>query len=107
MAIQYPANIETRMLMETEITLEYGKNLKEHKVVHKEMLCCHSNGLVNQFKKAESLREAYATSDRLRKYLKDFVHPRLSHEDFEELHREKQVRGHGHCIPIAIPARRT
>jgi hypothetical protein len=43
------------------------------------------------FKKADTLRESYAMADRLRKQLKDFVYPRLSRQDFEDRHKEKQV----------------
>ncbi|KAF1917588.1 hypothetical protein BDU57DRAFT_446045, partial [Ampelomyces quisqualis] len=85
-----------RMLMETEITLEYGKKLRERKVVHKEMLCCHSDALSKYFKSAEALQGSYIMADKLRKQLKDFILPRLSCQEFEDSHKERQA------IPLIV-----
>jgi hypothetical protein len=77
--------------METEITLQYGKKLTKSKVIHEEILCCHSETAQALFMKARVLRDAYALADELRRQLKLFVYPRLSDKAFEEKHVEKKV----------------
>jgi hypothetical protein len=77
--------------MKTGITLEYGEKFQLHITIHKEMICCHSSAMQTRFKKAELLRTAYSTADKLRKDLKRLVYPRVSVQDFNEDHMEKEV----------------
>jgi len=80
--------------MNTELTLEYGKNLKNSRVLHQEMLCCHSSNAARVFKESQPLRTAYAAADKLRKDLKDFVSPNVSKEEFDLEHLENKA-----CCP--------
>jgi hypothetical protein len=77
--------------MVTEITLEYGEKFELHITIHKEMICCHSPTMQTHFKRAESLRTAYSTAHKLRKDLKRLVYPRISVQDFDEEHMEKEA----------------
>jgi hypothetical protein len=77
--------------MNTELTLEYGKKLKNSKVIHQEILCCHSSGVARVFKEAQPLRNSYAAADKLRKDLKDLVSPRVSKEEFDQEHLENKA----------------
>jgi len=78
--------------METEITLQYGKDLKKSRVIHEEILSCHSQAMRDLFKKAKPLREQYPLADELRKQLKDFIQTYSSPQDFDNNNLEKQVR---------------
>lgn len=82
--------LHTRQLMETELTLEYGKKFNKSRVIHQELLCCHSPRAVDLFKKAKGLREAYPIADELRKELKKLAS--MSEKTFDENHLEKTVR---------------
>jgi hypothetical protein len=77
--------------METEVTLEYGKNLKGSRTIHKEMLSCHSQYARKLFKDAETLTKQYSLADDLRRQLKDFVFPHVSEKTFDEEHMERKV----------------
>jgi hypothetical protein len=77
--------------MNTELTLEYGKKLKNSRVIHQEMLCCHSSNAARLFKESQPLRNAYAAADKLRKDLKDFVSPNVSKEEFDLEHLENKA----------------
>lgn len=77
--------------MDTELTLEYGKKLKSTRVIHQELLCCHSEFAARMFKDAKPLRDSYAASDVLRKALKDFVAPRVTEKSFDEQNMEAKV----------------
>jgi hypothetical protein len=78
--------------METELTIEYGKNLKTRKVIHQELLCCHSQKAQDLYKKAKIQREAYSSANEMRKKLKEYTAPYMSEKAFEEQHIEKLVR---------------
>tara|TARA_R110002003_G_scaffold200_3_gene15672 strand:+ start:4895 stop:5242 length:348 start_codon:yes stop_codon:yes gene_type:complete len=77
--------------METEITLEYGKKLNERRIMHQELLCCHSTGAQDLFKRAQPLREAYPLANAVRKQLKTFIPPEVSSQEFEDDHMEEKV----------------
>jgi hypothetical protein len=81
--------------METEITIEYGKMLKGNRLVHQELLCCHSEHVQYLFKNATAQRKAYTEADNLRKHLKHFVYPRMSDKTFDETHSERKA-----CTPL-------
>ncbi|KAH4047807.1 hypothetical protein HBH70_238150 [Parastagonospora nodorum] len=78
-------------LMNTELTLEYGKKLKNSRVIHQEILCCHSSGAARVFKESQPLRNSYAVADKLRKDLKDLVAPCVSKEEFDQEHLENKA----------------
>jgi hypothetical protein len=78
--------------METELTIEYGKNLMTRKVIHQELLCCHSQKAQDLYKKAKIQREAYSSANEMRKKLKEYTAPYMSEKAFEEQHIEKLVR---------------
>jgi hypothetical protein len=80
--------------LETELSLEYGKDLKQRRVIHKELLCCHSKVMQDLFVKAKALEDAYSVTNRLRRQLKQFVYPNMADKIFEENHMENQVRTH-------------
>jgi hypothetical protein len=77
--------------METEITIEYGKKLKGKRLVHQELLCCHSKHVQYLFQSATAQRDAYSEADNLRKQLKEFVYPRISDKTFDETHSERKA----------------
>jgi hypothetical protein len=81
--------------METEITIEYGKKLKGKRVIHQELLCCHSEVAQYLFKDAIAQRDAYSLADNLRKQLKEFVYPRMSDKMFDETHSDRKA-----CSPL-------
>ncbi|KAH7412228.1 hypothetical protein DE146DRAFT_751358 [Phaeosphaeria sp. MPI-PUGE-AT-0046c] len=78
-------------LMETEITLEFGKDLKESKIVHEELLRCNSPAARELFDKAKPLRERYSKADILRKDLKKLVSARALDETFDERDGSKKA----------------
>jgi hypothetical protein len=79
--------------LSTELTIEYGRRKpKENRVIHQELLCCHSQVAKDLFKKAESLRENYRVADVLRKQLKSYVPPHMSEKTFQDEHEDKKVR---------------
>jgi hypothetical protein len=80
--------------METEITLEYGKKLKQHRIIHKELLCCYSKLFRILFSQADALLSMYSTANGMRKQLKTYIYPHVSIEDFEKKHGEKKVCGY-------------
>jgi hypothetical protein len=80
-----------RSLMETEISIEYGKKLKGRRIIHQELLCCHSEEAQWLFKNASLQRQAYSSADELRKQLKEFVYPRTSEKTFDETHSENKA----------------
>jgi hypothetical protein len=77
--------------METEITLVYGKKLKQSRTIHQELLCCHSDSAQRLFKGAEALREAYSLADDIRRQLKELVYPRVTDKTFDDEHMENKV----------------
>jgi hypothetical protein len=77
--------------METELTLEYGKKLKRTRVIHQELLSCHSDTAARMFKDAQPLRDTYAAMDNLRKDLKEVVFPRVTREQFDAEHLENKA----------------
>ena len=77
--------------METEITLEFGKDCKESKIVHEEMLRCHSAAARSLFDKAKSMRELYSRADQMRKDVKNIVSAHGSDESFDERAGSKKV----------------
>jgi hypothetical protein len=77
--------------METEVTLEYGKNLKGRRVVHKEMLSCHSKYARKLFKDAETQTRLYSQANDFRRRLKEFVYPQVTEKAFDEGHLDKKV----------------
>lgn len=87
--------------METELTLEYGKKLKNTRIIHQGLLCCHSETAARIFKDAQPLRDLYAASDVLRKDLKEFVSPRVTEKTFDENHLDKKAR----CFPSQMRRR--
>jgi hypothetical protein len=81
--------------METEVTIEYGKTLKGKRLIHQELLCCHSEHVQDLFKMATAQRDAYSDADHLRKQLKEFVYPRMSDKTFDDTHCERKA-----CTPL-------
>jgi hypothetical protein len=77
--------------METEITLEFGKDLNESKIVHEEMLRCHSAAARTLFDKAKPMRDNYSQADHMRKDLKNIVSAHGSGESFDERIGSKKV----------------
>jgi hypothetical protein len=80
--------------METEITLEYGEGLKKHRVIHQELLSCHSKNAKDMFVKAETLRRSYAAAYAFRKQLKQIVSPQMEEETFAQKKLENKVHTH-------------
>lgn len=77
--------------METELTIEYGKKLKERRIIHEELLCCHSQKARDLYKEAKSRRDAYPGANDMRKQLKRFVYPHMTTQMFEDEHMEDKV----------------
>lgn len=86
--------------METEITLEFGKDLKESRVVHEELLRCYSPAARELFDKAKPLRERYSTANNMRKDVKKVVTARVFDEAFDERAGSKKV------CPLCITTKR-
>lgn len=80
-----------RALMETEITFHYGKNLKRSRVLHQEMLCCHSGAARDLFEKAKPLRNMYTKANNLRKTLKELIYTQDSGNASDEGAARNQV----------------
>ncbi|KAF2832416.1 hypothetical protein CC86DRAFT_366209 [Ophiobolus disseminans] len=78
--------------METEITLQYGTDFKQSRVIHEEILSCHSQAARELFKRAKTLRDAYPVAHDLRKQLKGFILMCGSEKQFEASHSEKEAR---------------
>jgi hypothetical protein len=91
-----------QLLMETEITIEYGKNLKGKRMIHQKLWCCYSPPMQAQFHKAKDLRARYPLADDMRRQLKALV---CSVADFDTKHLESKVRQYAlevyesSCVP--------
>lgn len=78
--------------MDTEITLEFGDDLKEKRVVHEELLRSHSSAAAELFDKVKLLRERYSNADKMRKDLKELMIAQALNETFDERAASKKVR---------------
>ncbi|KAL5117039.1 hypothetical protein ACEQ8H_004998 [Pleosporales sp. CAS-2024a] len=77
-------------LMETELTLQFGKKLRNKKIIHQEMLCCYSEHFARVCNEARPLRASYDASDALRRHLKEFIPPRVSEKKFDDENLEEK-----------------
>ncbi|KAF2653586.1 hypothetical protein K491DRAFT_717880 [Lophiostoma macrostomum CBS 122681] len=69
----HPCNLFHGDIYKTEVTLEHGKDLKQKRILHLELLCSCSEKMVALFIKAQKLRELYSRSSVLRKEVKSSV----------------------------------
>lgn len=77
--------------MRTEITIEYGHDLKERgqRIVHLELLCCYSQQVKKLFANAEAQRQVYAEAVLLRKKVKALLPPKTPASSFSDDHANK------------------
>ncbi|CAI6334224.1 unnamed protein product [Periconia digitata] len=72
----------TGELMQTTVTLEYGRNLKEQSSLHLSCLVNQSTNLAHRFANAENIRRNYAKTKVMRHQVKALLPPQLSEKQF-------------------------
>lgn len=77
--------------MRTPITIEYGPDLASTKIMHEELLRCHSTTYEKYYAQAERRREVFAQAVALKKRLTPFVYPEVTKESFKEGKLESKV----------------
>ena len=71
-----------RQLLETEVTIQFGPNLNEKRMVHLELLKCHSKLVKDLFDAAEPQHEAYRQGKIIRTQVKALLPPETPKDMF-------------------------
>ncbi|KAL6705028.1 hypothetical protein ACN47E_007431 [Coniothyrium glycines] len=73
-----------QLLMHTSLKVEFGPKLALHRMIHQEILCCHSTVFAQWCKDAKTHRYNFEQLTSLKTQLAPFVFPEVTEQQFKE-----------------------